>query len=65
MFFLAFLTTGLATEIVDGQYPGGASASDPVPTNLAQYTTPYGYGLFALIVFIALLFFVTRFKVER
>lgn len=61
MFFLTFL----ATEIVDGKYPGGADASDPVPESVMQYASPWGYGAFALIIFLALLFVVTRVKVDR
>ena len=61
MYFL----TLLATVMNEGTLPGGAGENDPVPHNIEQYTTPWGYGLFALIVLLALLFVTTRFKVER
>lgn len=61
MYFL----TLLAALTYEDTLPGGAGVDDPVPHAVAEYTTPWGYGIFALIVFLALLFFTTRFKVER
>ncbi|MFZ1362046.1 MAG: hypothetical protein WAS05_03790 [Candidatus Nanopelagicales bacterium] len=61
MFFFNFLAAVVAEE----HLPGGAGVDDSVPHNIAEYTTPYGYGIFALVVLLALLFFTTRFKVTR
>lgn len=55
----------LAAIVAEEHLPGGAGVDDPVPHDIAQYTTPYGYGIFALVVLLLLLFFTTRFKVER
>ncbi len=60
--FLGLLAIG---EIVDGHYPGGASAGDPVPVDIAYYTSPVGYGLFAVAVLAALLFAITRLNIDR
>lgn len=46
-------------------YVGGASASDPVPEQTAYYLTPVGYGIFAFIVLVTLLFLVTRLNIDR
>lgn len=61
MYFL----TLLAAVFNEGTLPGGAGENDPVPHNLEQYTTPVGYGIFAFIVLVTLLFLTTRFKVDR
>lgn len=55
----------LAAVVAEEHLPGGVSVDDPVPHNIAEYTTPWGYGIFALVVLLALLFITTRFKVER
>ncbi|MGB3673054.1 MAG: hypothetical protein WA988_01280 [Candidatus Nanopelagicales bacterium] len=61
--FLTLLAN--ATEIVNGKYPGGASADDPVPTNIEFYGTEWEYMAFAFIAFAAVLFAITRLNVDR
>ena len=61
--FVALLAE--ATEIVNGTYPGGASATDPVPVQVQTYGTEWLYGLYALIFLGLLLFGVSRLNVER
>ncbi len=46
-------------------YVGGASASDPVPEQTAYYLNPIGYGIFALVVLLVMLFAVTRLNIDR
>ncbi len=55
----------LASEIVDGRYPGGASALDPVPEAVAFYASPYGYGAMALAFFALTIFALTRLNIDR
>lgn len=54
-----------ASEIVNGTYPGGASADDPVPVDTAYYSSPWGYGITAMVVLAAALWLVTRLNRER
>ena len=61
--FLSLLAN--ATEMVNGTYPGGASGSDPVPTNVEYYGTEWTYMLIAFVVFTAAIFAVTRLNVDR
>ncbi|MEI2728257.1 MAG: hypothetical protein V9E85_04020 [Candidatus Nanopelagicales bacterium] len=61
--FLSLLAS--ATEMANGTYPGGASASDPVPTNIEYYGTEWTYMLLAFVVFSAAVFAVTRLNADR
>lgn len=54
-----------ATEIVDGRYPGGASADDPVPVDVAFYGTEWSYMALTFIVFLAVAFAISRLNVDR
>lgn len=61
--FLTLLAN--ANEIVNGVYPGGASADDPVPTNVEFYGTEWTYMAIAFVAFCAVLFTITRLNVDR
>ncbi len=61
--FLTLLAN--ATEIVNGAYPGGSGADNPVPTNIATYGTDWTYMAIAFIVFGSLVFAITRLNVDR
>ncbi len=61
--FLTLLAS--ATEIVNGVYPGGSGADNPVPTNIAAYGTEWTYMAIAFIVFSAAVFTITRLNVDR
>lgn len=52
-------------EIVNGTYPGGASANDPVPENVAYYGNDIMYGVLGFLALASLLFLVTRLNVDR
>ncbi len=53
------------THVPGTTYPGGASASNPVPEQTAYYLPPVGYGIFAFLVLAGLLFAVTRLNIDR
>lgn len=61
--FLTLLAN--ANEIVNGTYPGGASANDPVPTNVEFYGTEWTYMAIAFVVFCSAVFAVSRLNVDR
>ena len=52
-------------ETVNGYYPGGASAGDPVPDDIAYYLPDWGYGVFAFAVLALMAYMVTRLNVDR
>lgn len=61
--FTSLLAEG--AEIVNGTYPGGASANDPVPESVAYYGSDITYGILMFLALAALLFLVTRLNVDR
>ena len=61
---LTFLIANSA-ELVNGAYPGGASADDPVPSNVAYYGNDILYGVLGFIALASLVFLVTRLNVDR
>ena len=65
MLSAAIVRLAESSEIVNGTYPGGASASDPVPEQTAYYLTPVGYGIAFFIFLVVCLFLVTRLNIDR
>jgi hypothetical protein len=54
-----------AAEPVNGVYPGGANASDPVPTSVAYYANEWVYGGLMFATLALLVFLVTRLNIDR
>ena len=54
-----------STHVLGETYPGGASADDPAPANVAYYANAWQYGIIALIVLLGMLFLVTRLNADR
>lgn len=59
------IASGEVAEPVNGFYPGGASVTDPVPTQVAWYANEWQYGLIAFAVLALALFTITRLNVDR
>lgn len=63
MYFLHLIAESV--EMVDGAYPGGSGANNPVPPDVAYYLSPPAYGIFGIVVLVGLLWLVTRLNADR